>query len=133
MSAPVKGRCLCGDVAFEWSGAPAWRGHCHCESCRRATSAPMTSFVCVRDEDLRWTGAAPAVYASSPGVERLFCGACGSPMGYRSEKRPGETDLYACSLTKPEDYEPAFHVFYAEKLGWLHIADDLPKHEGGGG
>ena len=77
------------------------------------------------------TGAEPAVYRSSPGVERLFCGRCGAPVAYRSAAEPGETHFYAAALDDPEAVTPDRHVFNGEKLSWLHLADDLPKHEGG--
>lgn len=33
------GHCLCASVAFAYEGEPDWTLNCHCESCRRATSA----------------------------------------------------------------------------------------------
>jgi len=38
-SVVTTGRCMCGDIRFEYLGAPIETGHCHCESCRRHTSA----------------------------------------------------------------------------------------------
>ena len=70
----VSGRCLCGAVTYSFEGAPRWQAYCHCESCRRTCSAPVTAFFGVDRGAFRWTGAQPAVYASSPGVRRLFCG-----------------------------------------------------------
>lgn len=126
------GRCLCGAVRYEFDGAPDWQGLCHCESCRRATSAPVAAFLCVPDDRLRWSGAAPAEFASSPGVTRFFCPRCGSQMAYRTAKRPGVTDLYAASLADPAAYRPTFHVFWSERLTWLAPGDDLKKIERGG-
>jgi len=125
------GRCLCGAVRYAFDQAHVlWRGHCHCESCRRNCSAPFTSFFGVADGAWRWTGAEAAVHRSSPGVERRFCGACGTPMAYNSEKAPGETHFYAAGLDAPEEFCPEFHVFWREKLPWLHLNDDLPRHSG---
>jgi hypothetical protein len=80
------GRCLCGAVRFAYDGTENWRAHCHCESCRRATASPMTTFLGVSDGRWRWTGAEPAAYVSSPGVTRSFCATCGSPVGFRAER-----------------------------------------------
>ena len=44
-------RCLCGAVSFEFSGAENWRAHCHCESCRRNTSSPFTTWFGVPNFD----------------------------------------------------------------------------------
>ena len=43
----ISGHCLCRAVAFSYEGAPNWTLHCHCESCRRATSSPMATWISV--------------------------------------------------------------------------------------
>ncbi len=123
------GRCLCGNIRFEYSGPELWRGHCHCESCRRATSSPFTTWFGVKRDACRFTGAEPGVYRSSPGVRRLFCSTCGTPMACESERWPGEIHLYAASLDDPTGFAPQFHVYVSEKLPWIELADDLPRYE----
>lgn len=114
-----RGRCLCGRTRFSFDSSRVRQQLvCHCESCRRATSSPMTGFFTVPDTAWRWTGAAPAEYASSPGVTRGFCGTCGSPMFYRTDRRPGETDFYAASLVDPAEFAPTATAFYDEHLPW---------------
>jgi hypothetical protein len=126
--ATTRGRCLCGEVTYEFDGAENWRAYCHCESCRRNTSSPVTAFFGVPRSAFRFTGGAPAAYASSPGVRRLFCGRCGSPMAYESDRWPDEIHLYAASLDDPEAYRPQAHVHVAERLSWFDVRDDLPRH-----
>ena len=128
----TRGRCLCGQVTFEYEGPENWSGHCHCESCRRNTSSPFTSFLGVAKTAYRYTGKMPAAYESSPGVRRLFCATCGSPVAYESDRWPEETHFYAASLEKPEAYRPEFHVFWSEKVPWIDLADDLPKYDHSG-
>ncbi len=125
----TRGRCLCGAVSYEYQGPENWRGHCHCESCRRSTGSPFTTFLGVPRGAARFTGRAPAVYRSSPGVERLFCATCGSPLAYQSERWPDEIHFYAASLEQPEGFVPQFHVHWAERLPWIELADDLPKYD----
>ena len=125
----TRGRCLCGAVTYEYEGPENWRGHCHCESCRRSTGSPFTSFLGVPRAAARFTGRAPAVHRSSPGVERLFCATCGGPLAYRSERWPDEIHFYAASLEQPGRYVPQFHVNWAERLPWIELADDLPKYD----
>lgn len=120
------GRCLCGQLRYRADGPVLWQMHCHCESCRRATSSPMTTYFDVADGGWRWTGAAPAVHASSPGVERFFCPTCGSPMAYRSDAA-AEMHFLACTLDDPRDVQPEGHDFWEERLPWLLLADDLPR------
>jgi hypothetical protein len=68
-------------------------------------------------------------YESSPGVTRTFCGRCGSPIAYKSERVPGQIDLYAGTLTNPAAIEPIFHVHVAEQLPWFEVLDSLPRYE----
>ena len=121
------GRCLCGMISFEYDGPENWRAHCHCESCRRQTASPFTTFMGVPDGSWRWTGAEPAVYHSSPGVRRLFCPNCGAPVAYEADQHPDEIHFYAALLDDHESFEPRGHVHWDERVAWINLTDDLPK------
>ena len=124
------GHCLCGAVRYRLDAAPSWQMHCHCESCRRACSAPFTTFFAMSRGRWEWTGARPALHRSSPGVRRHFCAACGSQMSYEWEGAPDEMHFYAASLDDPEAVQPTAHDFADERLAWIHLADGLPEREG---
>ena len=124
---PYSGRCLCGAITYRCTAAPLWQAHCHCESCRRATASPITSFFGIADGAWAWTGAAPSTYLSSPGTWRDFCPTCGTQMAYRSTRFPGECHFYAATLDRPEAYAPTVHVHSDEMLPWLHLCDGLPR------
>ncbi len=130
MAETIRGRCFCEAVSFEIDTPVKWCVTCHCESCRRQCSAPMTTYIGAPDAQWRWTGEAPKIYHSSPGVERTFCGNCGTPLSFRSQRLTGLMHFYVAALEEPERFEPQLHVAYEEKLSWLNIADDLPKKEG---
>ncbi len=122
------GRCLCGHIRYRFEGEPSWVAHCHCESCRRQTSSAVATFVGVRRDRVVFTSGAPAVYQSSPGVDRSFCPRCGAPIAYENEAAfPGETHLYIGTLDHPERFAPASHVFTDEQLSWFEVVDDLPR------
>jgi hypothetical protein len=124
------GRCLCGAIAYEFTGQPRLVVHCHCESCRRQTSSAVATFVLVAKSSLRFTRGEPKEYVSSPGVHRSFCGNCGSPIYYRTEKRPDVIDLYAGTLTDAATITPECHVYAAEQLPWFEVLDELPRYPG---
>lgn len=129
----TRGRCLCGAVRYEYDGPRLWSAYCHCESCRRNTASPVTAFFGVPRAAFRFSGKAPKVYRSSPGVRRSFCADCGTPVAYESDAFPGEIHLYAAGLEDPGDYRPQNHVHCAERLAWFDVKDDLPRHPAGGG
>lgn len=118
------GHCLCGAIRFAFTGAPNWVLHCHCESCRRATASPMTTFVSVPDAQIDWSGPAPGTFASSPGVTRGFCPTCGSPLFYRRTTLPDETHLYVALLDDPGALVPEGHDFVEERIAWMHPLPD---------
>jgi len=122
------GHCLCGAVRYRFEGDPNWQAHCHCESCRRATSSPFTSFFAVNHDRLHWSGEPPVRYESSQGVFRSFCPRCGSPIAYQSNERTEEIDLYALTLDDPSAFAATVHVHWNEHMPWLHLNDGLPRH-----
>lgn len=124
----TKGHYLCGAITWEYEGAETWACFCHCDSCRRNCAAPVVAFIGVPLAGFQWTGTTPKVYSSSTGVQRHFCDACGTPMAFQADHYAGEIHLYASALEQPQEFAPEFHVHYAEKLEWLHMADDLPKY-----
>ena len=122
-----RGRCLCGLVQFVAHGEPNWVAHCHCESCRRATSAAFATYAGYPAAAVEWTAIAPSAYGSSPGVTRRFCPRCGSPMSFEGERWPGEIHLFVSSFTEPAQFAPQVHVHATEQLAWVHLADGLPR------
>jgi len=123
------GRCLCGAVRYVYEGEPQTVLHCHCESCRRHTSSPVATFVIVKTSAFKFTQGRPQEFESSPAVRRSFCGQCGSPIAYRTEKRPEQVDLYVGTLDDPTVVKPLCHVHSAEQLAWFEVVDELPRFE----
>jgi len=120
-------------VRFEFEAeAQIWAGHCHCESCRRACSAPFVSWFGVRNDGWRWLGAPPKTYQSSAWATRYFCEDCGSQVAYESTKLPDEIHGLAATLDDPADYVAEAHFFHSKTLPWLHIKEELPRYVDGG-
>lgn len=127
------GHCYCGAVTFEVSGSPIWVSHCHCESCRRHCSSVVATFVGYSPEQVSFTASQPASYSSEDGVKRSFCGKCGSPVSYESNRWRDQLHLYLGIFDEPNNIRPQDHVFCEEKIGWLNIEDDLPRCQGSSG
>ena len=123
------GGCLCGAVRFEARGAPLWVAHCHCTSCRRTTASPFTTYAGYRPDDVAFLSGRPKTYRSSPGVTRGFCPDCGTSISFESERWPDEIHLFVGTFDDPGDVTPEAHVFTAESVPWLRLADHLPRHQ----
>lgn len=126
----LEGGCQCGAVRYRVTGDPVITAFCHCTTCRRATGAPVVAWALYPDTAVRFLNGPPATYASSPGVTRSFCGACGTPIAFAAEYVDGMIDITIGSLDQPDRLAPAFHTWDAERLPWLHVTDDLPRHAG---
>lgn len=125
------GQCLCGAVKFEVEWPSKWVAHCHCSLCRRAHGAGYVTWVGMAaercriddgDGQLRW-------YASSPGAERGFCGRCGSPMLFRSQRWPGELHIARAHFSDAVDRAPQAHAFWNDHVDWAlpDPGDGLPR------
>ena len=124
----ILGHCLCEAVNYELNAPPIWAAHCHCGSCRRHTASSVATFIAFSSEAFQVTKGRLRVYESSAGVRRCFCGDCGTPMAYESDRRPGEIHLYMGTLDEPEIHPVNFHLCYKERLPWLEISDDTKKY-----
>ena len=124
----LSGRCLCGAVSYR-AGPPLYPAtFCHCESCRRAAGANAVGWVTVAKHSASFS-AKPQYFASSPGVERSFCGVCGSPLSYCNAQRPGELDFTVCSLDDHCVIAPVDHIWMVDALPWDRPADGLPQYQ----
>lgn len=122
-----KGGCHCGSVRYSVEGELRHSAVCHCESCRRTTGGLATAWVGYPDEGLTVTGKT-STYSSSEGVERHFCGHCGTSLFYFNEAGlPGVVDILTVTLDDPQDFPPALHVQMAGALPWEESLEGLPR------
>lgn len=125
MSGNYKGKCFCGAVEIDVSGAPEAMGYCHCESCRSWSAAPVNAFTLWKSASVKVTKGAKnvATYKKTERSERQYCTKCG---GHIMTAHPqwDLIDVYAATLPGLK-FEPGIHVNYAEKT--LPIKDGLPK------
>lgn len=123
----LPGGCFCGAVRYRAGGTPFDVTHCHCRDCRRIAGAPFVTWFSVRTADLAVEGM-PVRLASSAGVERTFCGRCGTPLTWRRDGA-GEIDVTAASLDDPGVVTPEDHTWTSQQLPWIRLGDGLPRHE----
>lgn len=125
------GGCLCGAVRYIAAGRPDRVLHCHCNSCRRHTGAPMATLAVFQAEQVSFTGTARKPYRSAPGVERAFCPECGTPLTWETDfKDEGRIcAIHISTFDDPEVLPPDGHSFYPERISWFDVADTLPRHE----
>lgn len=125
----LQGGCHCRKVRYETEGVPFNGTICHCLDCRRVSGAASMAWFSVPITSLRWTGAAPAAYSSSPGVTRRFCGTCGTSLTFEDSRHPDEVDVATATLDDPDLAPPNDHVYVSQRPAWVVIGDTLPKYQ----
>ena len=124
------GGCLCGAVRYEAKGKPLLVGHCHCETCRRHTGAPMVTFVAFEGRNVRFPDRERSIYKSSPEAKRAFCNLCGTPLTWEGKFKGCDIIEFHISTTDdPNSYKPDLHWHHGEKLSWFECLDELPRYK----
>ena len=104
------GHCYCGAISFKIEGKSEWIGHCHCESCRRASGSVMTTFAGYKKSQVTFTGETPASITTGDGVTRSFCARCGSPIAYENSDTPDDIHLQLGLFDDLDDEPPGFRA-----------------------
>ncbi len=92
MTARIEGACLCGAVTVTAEMARPILRACHCEMCRKQTSAVFMSLATVTGSE-KIEGPTKE-YNSSAWATRGFCGTCGSTLWYAT-RQDGARNLAA--------------------------------------
>ncbi|WP_309662774.1 GFA family protein [Sphingomonas sp.] len=129
MSDAAEGGCLCGALRYRVSGEAIAATLCHCSDCRRASGGTNVAWAVFANDAFAWLSAEPANFSSSPGIQWLFCDACGSLVGYRRASRPEHIDITTGTLNEPDRFPPGVEIWIGEKIGWETLHPGLPKRE----
>lgn len=134
-SGVLAGGCLCGDVRYRLLRRTAAVPLCHCINCRRWSGAPLLAWLTVPRDALEWTRHVPVAYEHasdlSERVRRTFCARCGSGLTWQRVGDDHEVDITVGTLDDPEAVSPTHHCFAPRQLGWLKLADGLPRYDKG--
>lgn len=125
----ITGGCMCGAVRYEAAGEPAYNALCHCESCRRASGAPMVGWALFEQDKVSITGTTVS-YNSSRDVQRQFCGTCGTGLFFLSASVfPGKIDIQTATFDDPDALAPTACIQMADAPAWIGRVSDLPKFD----
>jgi len=125
--AEITGRCYCGATTIRAIRPPQTVAYCHCTDCRRVTGAPVAAFAAFDEAAVTVAPDEGRRVSINPGVERTFCGTCGSPLTGRYDYLPGQVYVPVGVLDQAAQLVPQLHAHEANRLPWLHIDDDLER------
>jgi hypothetical protein len=118
------GRCLCGAVTYEGSGAIHGPHVCHCRQCARWGGGPAIGLEF--SEGIQFQGPVKW-YRSSEWAERGFCSECGSTIFYRLV----DGSVFSVGAGSVDDQSALHaigqHIFVDSKPGYYDFADNSPR------
>ena len=126
----MTGGCLCGSVRYEVTGEPALTGVCHCRDCQKQTGTSFSIVMGLPAGALKTSGALASFVThgvSGHGVDRFFCGKCGSPVYSNVGAMPGVVFLKAGTLDDPSALSPTVHLWCETKQPWVVVDPALPQ------
>ena len=123
-----RGSCLCGRVAFSIDGPLGSVMNCHCSICRKAHASAFRTRVAVPRTRLHWLSGADLIrhFESSPGVDRQFCGNCGTRLATALGEAYG---VPLALIDNPGDIAVALHVHYGSRVSWYDPCDTAPRYD----
>lgn len=125
----IEGGCHCGTLRYRIDGEPLLSALCHCPDCRRSVGAPIVAWATFPLASLTVMKGETTKYASSHGVERQFCGRCGSSLFFLADYMPGLIDVTIASFDAPELSSPSAHIWNKHRLTWMSGTDTLKVYD----
>lgn len=116
------GGCLCGQIRYTIEGEPAASMVCHCTHCQKQSGSAFSTIVGVSEGQVAITGEVSCYQdsgESGKGVERQFCGTCGSPLFSKVEVSPSLLWVKAGTLDDTSGFAPAAHLWTRSKQDWV--------------
>ena len=126
----MKGKCLCGAVEFELSGAIPNLYQCHCSLCRKVTGSSANAAFRIGASQLHWIRGESSIskYVTDTGFKSHFCSSCGSPV-------PNlilDDSAYWVPVGLLDDrgeLELVAHLFVGSRASWDTLADGVEHFE----
>ncbi|MEE2878569.1 MAG: GFA family protein [Pseudomonadota bacterium] len=125
----AEGGCLCGNVRFKVDGALHFSALCHCPSCRKSAGAPLVGWAMFEQGALTVDRSRLTVHASSEGVERSFCGRCGTTLFFEADYLPGLIDITTESFDAPQDLCPTDQIWTQHETGCVKAMGTMRRHD----
>lgn len=123
---PVRGKCLCGAVAFVVDTALTSPRFCHCENCRKfAGTTPAAWAMATRSSMHIEANAQIGRYDSGAGI-RCFCNVCGSPVWFESKAYPDIVGIPLGAIDSGAVPAPEVRLWTSSRMPWECSTTALP-------
>lgn len=130
---PVKGRCLCGAVAFEIDFPARWAWHDHSRATRQAHGAAYATYVGSWRKRFRIIAGDTAITRFEDklsGTTRSFCSRCGTPLFYERARSPHMVNIPRALFMSRTGRQPLYHISIEELQEWTYTGEPLVPLKG---
>jgi len=125
------GKCLCGKVKIEISGAISDIIHCHCSLCRKNSGSSYATNGFINSAEFAVVTGVELLsrFSFKPGRVRHFCSCCGSPVFSSNTSDPSRLRIRLGLLDSDISEQPISHNFVTSKANWEDLDARLPRYE----
>ena len=130
-SLPLTGGCGCGAVRFELDAPPLVAVYCHCTRCQRRSGTNAGASARVDPASFRLVAGEEQLRAwqADGGLEKVFCGACGSGVLARRGDDGAVLVVRMGAFDGDPGVRPSAHQYTNYAAPWQPIPDDgLPRY-----
>ena len=128
----IKGSCLCGDVAYQFTGPTKVFQYCHCTRCQKITGSAHASNIIIDPDNFEWlTGEKQVGRFELPDAKYFsssFCKKCGSSLPWLTQSGTAMI-VPAGTLDDDPKARPKHNIFYADKACWYDDVNSLVKYD----
>ena len=126
----MTGNCLCGEIVYQLNSDIKAIVFCHCSRCRKQTGSAFNSATLINKEDLTFVkGEENIKVFSSLGVNRHFCGNCGSHLFSSRDNDNSTYRLRIGLINEPINAEKRIHIYTGSKANWDTICGGDTEYE----
>ncbi|MBZ0090899.1 MAG: GFA family protein [Sulfuricellaceae bacterium] len=124
-----RGSCLCRTVTYQVKELGDIV-YCHCSQCRKAGGSAFAAVSPIDSADFHLLSGQDALaeFETGPGIARVFCRHCGSPLYSKRAFQPELLRLRIGSLDTPVEKRVSAHIFVGSKADWDEICDLAPQY-----
>ena len=126
----IKGRCYCGDIAYEFEGEGTFM-QCHCRECQYISGGHPNAAFIAKLSGFKWLKGTPQTFArtdlETPRT-RLFCSRCGTSLATLSPRFPDAIILKVGTFDDPSVFHPEFAQFTVDKQPFHTLPQGAPAY-----
>ena len=127
----VRGKCHCGQVAYEADVDPAGVSICHCTDCQTLTGSAYRVSVRAPAASFKLLSGQPKTYikTAESGAKRshAFCAHCGTPVYASALENPSTYSLRVGCLEQRALLPPKLQIWCRSAVPWSASLEDVPR------